>query len=94
MANRTSATPAAPDQTAAGAAPPAAGVTPPALSAQDPAADQAAAKRKTVTLRHKTQYSIYRRAGVILSAQPKEYPVTAAQLAILKADAWVEVIEQ
>ena len=58
------------------------------------AAAKAAAKRKTVTLRHKTQYPVYRRAGIVLGAQPKEYVVTAEQLAALTADAWVEVIEK
>jgi hypothetical protein len=44
----------------------------------------------TVTLRHKTPYSRYRRAGLLLDSQFKPYTVTAAQLAVLKTDAWVE----
>jgi hypothetical protein len=44
----------------------------------------------TVTLRHKTPYPLYRRAGLLLTNQFKPYGVTAEQLAALKNDAWVE----
>jgi len=57
-------------------------------------ADKAAAKGKTVTLRHTTPYKMYRRAGIVMTAQPKEYAVTVEQLADLKGDVWVEVIEK
>lgn len=48
----------------------------------------------SVTLRHKTDYPKYRRAGFVLSQKPEIYEVTEAQLAALKADSWVEIIEQ
>jgi hypothetical protein len=47
--------------------------------------------KKTVSLRHKTPYRVYRRAGLVLTQTPKEYEVTETQLAALKADTWVEV---
>ncbi|MDR1575716.1 MAG: hypothetical protein LBS37_06900 [Treponema sp.] len=47
----------------------------------------------SVTLRHKTGYPKYRRAGLILSQKPETHEVTETQLAILKKDTWVEVIE-
>jgi hypothetical protein len=50
-------------------------------------------RTETVTLRHKTSYPRYRRAGLLLTGQFKPYAVTAAQLAALKADTWVEVRE-
>jgi hypothetical protein len=51
------------------------------------------AGKKTVSLRHKTPYRVYRRAGLVLTQTPKEYQVTQAQLAILGTDTWVEVSE-
>ena len=45
------------------------------------------------TVRHKTQYPLYHRAGLVLSKQPKEYRVTRDQLDILSNDLWVEVLE-
>ncbi|MDR1286767.1 MAG: hypothetical protein LBK08_04075 [Treponema sp.] len=50
-------------------------------------------KTFSVTLRHKTPYPGYRRAGIVLTNQFKPYTVTAAQLAALKTDTWVEVQE-
>jgi len=58
------------------------------------AAAKVSDKKKIVTLRHKTSYQVYRRSGIVMTAQPKEYAVTAEQLAALKADAWVEVTEK
>jgi hypothetical protein len=43
-----------------------------------------------VTLRHKTPYPRYRRAGLLLTNQWAAYEVTEKQLAALKTDAWVE----
>ena len=48
----------------------------------------------SVTLRHKTEYPRYRRAGLILKQTPGEFSVTAEQLEILKKDKWVEVGEK
>lgn len=48
----------------------------------------------TVTLRHKTEYPAYRRAGLVLKQTPEEFEVTAEQLAVLKKDAWVEVVKK
>jgi hypothetical protein len=45
----------------------------------------------TVTLRHKSPYPLYRRAGLLLTSQWKAYGVTAEQLAALQNDAWVEI---
>jgi hypothetical protein len=44
----------------------------------------------TVTLRHRTPYPHYRRAGLLLTGQFKSYTVTAEQRAALQADTWVE----
>ncbi|MDR1239267.1 MAG: hypothetical protein LBK27_04060 [Treponema sp.] len=43
-----------------------------------------------VTLRHKSPYPLYRRAGLLLTKQWKPYGVTAEQRAALQADTWVE----
>jgi hypothetical protein len=45
-----------------------------------------------VTLRHKTEYPTYRRAGLVLTKQPKAYRVTPEQLEVLAADQWVQVV--
>lgn len=66
-------------------------VTEPAAKEPD---GEESATGKIVTLRHTTGYPVYRRAGIVIGAQPKAYAVTAGQLAILKADAWVEVTEK
>ena len=50
-------------------------------------------KKTAVFLRHKTQYSQYRRAGLVLSHKAECYEVTDSQLAVLKKDTWV-VIEK
>jgi hypothetical protein len=50
-------------------------------------------KTFSVALRHKTPYPGYRRAGIVLTGQWKPYAVTAAQLAALKTDNWVEIQE-
>jgi hypothetical protein len=47
----------------------------------------------SVTLRHKTPYPRYRRAGLLLTNQWKPYAVTAEQLEALKTDSWVEFQE-
>jgi hypothetical protein len=49
-------------------------------------------EKKTVSLRHKTPYRSYRRAGLVLTQAPREYTVTEDQLAALKADTGVEVL--
>jgi hypothetical protein len=49
-------------------------------------------KKTAVTLRHKTEYPVYRRAGLALKQKPGEFRVTAEQLAVLKNDKWVEII--
>jgi hypothetical protein len=60
----------------------------------DKAVEEAEAKMKTVSLRHKTQFPTYGRAGIRVTRQAKDYRVTAEQLAALKADANVEVVEK
>jgi hypothetical protein len=68
-----------------------AGFDPKAASEDKPKAEE---KKASVTLRHTTGYPHYRRAGILLSQKPKTYEVTEAQLAALKADSWVEIIEK
>jgi hypothetical protein len=51
------------------------------------------AEKIAVTLRHKTEYPQYRRAGLVLKQTPGEFRVTAEQLAALKKDKWVEIIK-
>ena len=63
---------------------------PPTLETQD---GENGAKKIAVTLRHKTQYPHYRRAGLILKQTPGTFSVTEAQLAVLKLDKWVELVE-
>jgi len=53
--------------------------------------EKPAGGKQTVTLRHKTTHSRYRRAGLVLSGDFKPYEVTEEQLAILKKDSWVEI---
>jgi hypothetical protein len=76
--------PGAPASTGApatgGNAPPGSGGTPPVK-----------AETVQVTLRHTSPYPRYRRAGLLLTNQWKACSVTAEQLAVLKADTWVEV---
>jgi hypothetical protein len=45
----------------------------------------------TVTLRHRSPYPLYRRAGLVLTRQWKPCEVSEEQLAALKNDAWVEL---
>jgi hypothetical protein len=47
-----------------------------------------------VTLRHKTEYPLYRREGLVLKQTPGEFRVTAKQLAVLKNDKWVEIVKE
>ena len=54
---------------------------------------KSAEKKIRVTLRHKTEYPRYRRAGLALGQTSAEYEVSKAQLAALKKDPWV-VIEK
>ena len=54
---------------------------------------KSAEKKIRVTLRHKTEYPRYRRAGLALGQTSAEYEVSGAQLATLKKDPWV-VIEK
>jgi hypothetical protein len=56
-------------------------------------AKTAKTKLITVSVRHKTTYPVYRRAGLVLRSTAKEEQVTAEQLETLKADPWVEVKE-
>ena len=60
---------------------------------QSPAAASNAGRKIFVTLRHKTGYPRYRRAGLALTQKAETYEVTAEQLAALKKDKWV-VIEK
>jgi hypothetical protein len=78
-------------------APPSAGDTPatppdkpPESETQNGADD---AKTITVTLRHKTEYPHYRRAGLVLKQTPQAFSVTEGQLALLMPDKRVEIIE-
>jgi hypothetical protein len=48
-------------------------------------------EKQTVTLRHKSPYPHYRRAGLVLTDQFKPYEVTALQLDALEEDSWVEI---
>jgi hypothetical protein len=49
--------------------------------------------KRTVVLRHKTEYPKYRRAGLVLTQKAEIYEVTDEQLAMLKKDSWVDVNE-
>jgi hypothetical protein len=55
--------------------------------------DNADVKKRPVVLRHKTEYPKYRRAGLVLTQKAETYEVTEEQLAALKKDPWVEVVE-
>jgi hypothetical protein len=59
-----------------------------------PSDDKDEGEKKTVTLRHKTPHPHYRRAGLVLTSQPKPYQVTEGQLAALKKDPWVEIAKE
>jgi hypothetical protein len=50
-------------------------------------------KKLSVVLRHKTEYQRYRCAGLVLTQRLETYQATEAQLAKLKSDPWVEIIE-
>jgi hypothetical protein len=68
------------------------GVLPPDIDTHDDDAHELETeKRITVTLRHKTEYPKYRRAGLVLSQKTQSYEVTEAQLAALKKDKWVVI---
>lgn len=56
-------------------------------------AKTAKTKLITVSVRHKTTYPTYRRAGLVLRSTAKEEQVTTEELETLKADPWVEVKE-
>jgi hypothetical protein len=58
----------------------------------DSAARDGEEEKTAVTLRHKTEYPLYRRAGLVLKQTPAEFEVTAEQLAVLKKDRWVEFV--
>jgi hypothetical protein len=51
------------------------------------------AETKPAVIRHKTPYSKYHCAGLVLSQKPETYQVTEAQLEKLRSDPWV-VIEK
>ena len=55
---------------------------------------EAKAETVSVTVRHKTEYQKYRRAGLVLSQKAEVHEVTADQLAVLESDKWVEIIEK
>jgi len=56
-------------------------------------ADSANEKKQPVVLRHKTEYPRYRCAGLALTQMPETYQVTESQLAKLRLDPWVEIID-
>ncbi len=67
-----------------------------ATGAQEPDSPDASKKndddkRIMVSLRHKTTYPRYYRAGLALANKFQDFPVTKEQLAILEKDPWVEV---
>jgi len=47
--------------------------------------------KEAVSLRHRTPYPCYRRAGLVLTDQFKPYEVSVDQLEVLKKDPWVEI---
>jgi hypothetical protein len=61
---------------------------PPPNSPADPGS-----KKIPVVLRHKTDYPGYRRAGLVLTQKAETHEVTEEQLAVLKKDPWVEIVE-
>ena len=50
-------------------------------------------KKQPAILWHKTEYSRYRCAGLVLTQKPETYEVTEGQLEKLKRDCWVEIGE-
>jgi hypothetical protein len=81
---------------AASSAPPSAGDTPATPPDKPPESEKQEGgdgKTITVTLRHKTEYPHYRRAGLVLKQTPQTFSVTEAQLVLLMPDKWVEIIE-
>jgi hypothetical protein len=52
-----------------------------------------AGEKTLVRLRHRTEYSRYRRAGLVLAQVFTPYEVTESQLALLEKDLWI-VIEK
>jgi hypothetical protein len=48
----------------------------------------------SVTLRHKTEFPFYRRAGLILKQTAAVFSVTAEELDILKKDPWVVIVHE
>lgn len=80
-----------------GSAPAVAGVTPvqPGQSSavEEKSAQDANGQTIGVTLRHRTPHHAYRRAGLVLTKDPKQFEVTSEQLEILKADTHVVVVD-
>lgn len=58
------------------------------------ATKEAKTKTVVVSLRHKTPYAIYRRAGVVIGKVAADYSVNEEQLAVLETDALVEVVRK
>ena len=54
---------------------------------------KAESKKFSVVLRHNTESPRYRRVGLILTQRAETYEVTEKQLAALKKDPWVVIVE-
>jgi len=67
--------------------------SPPKDKPQDQGPQDQGKPGKKFFLRHKTEYRNYRRAGLILTQNFKEYELSADQLPILQQDPWVEFKE-
>jgi hypothetical protein len=74
-----------------GAEGPAVGGNPPRPGDPSPGNTPVTPETSLVTLRHKSPYPHYRRAGLLLTGRWKSYAVTAEQRAALENDAWVEI---
>ena len=58
-----------------------------------PQTGQSGGKKSLVILRHKTEFSRYRCAGLVLTQKAEPYEVTEGQLDVLKKDFWVVIGE-
>jgi len=56
-----------------------------------PPEDGKGEQKTSIVLRHKTPYRLYRRAGIVLTQKPQTYELTDGQIAVMKADRWIEV---
>lgn len=69
------------------------GTPPPDGNGNSGTGDSSEKEKIAVTLRHRSEYPQYRRAGLVLKQTPGEFRVTPEQLTALKKDKWVEIVK-